>query len=124
MADHETHDYWEARGLVWLWLAMLAGPLAAGLHLQVGYALVKPACGSRQTWILVGVAAVCGALAIAGAWLGWRCLVRIGPAKDEGGGRRLDRSYLMATVAIGLDLLLLLFIVTSTFPILVLSPCE
>jgi hypothetical protein len=124
MGGHEARDYWEHWGLILLWTSMLAGPVAFGFNLQVGYALVKWACSREQTFVLTLVAA--GALALAGwgAWLGWTLLTQVSATADERGGRMIDRSYFMAQVAIGLNLLIALWILTSTFPQVILSPCE
>jgi hypothetical protein len=123
MGGHEARDYWEDWGLVLLWTSMLAGPLAFGLNLQVGYALVKWACSREQEFLLVLVAVLALGTAAGGAWLGWSCLTKLRDA-DEQGGRLIDRSYFMAVVAIGLNLLLMLQILASAFPTIVLSPCE
>jgi hypothetical protein len=103
---------------------MLAGPVAFALNLQVGYALVKWACSREQGFLLVLVALLSVATATWGAWLGWSCLVTVREAANEQGGRLIDRSYFMAVVAIGLNLLLGLQIAMSAFPVFVLSPCE
>jgi hypothetical protein len=124
MGGHEARDYWEDWGLVLLWTSMLAGPVAFAFNLQVGYALVKWACSREQEFLLTLVAAIAFGLAGWGAWLGWTCLVKVRGAAEEQGGRQIDRSYFMALIAIGLNLLLALWIVTSAFPQLVLSPCE
>ena len=124
MGGHEARDYWEDWGLVLLWTSMLAGPLAFALNLQVGYALVKWACSREQEFLLVVVALLAVATAAGGAWLGWSCLVKVRDGANEQGGRLVDRSYFMAVVAIGLNLLLMLQIVTSAVPTIVLSPCE
>ena len=124
MGGHEARDYWEDWGLVLLWTSMLSGPLAFALNLQVGYALVKWACSRNQTFVLPIVAAVTFALAVWGAWLGWSCLVKLRPSADELGGRIVDRSYFLAVVAIGLNLMLALLIATSAYHPAFLSPCE
>lgn len=124
MAEQNARDYWDDGGLVLLWSAMLAGPVAFGFHLQVGYALVKWACSRDARWTLSAVALAALALALAGAWLGWVCLARVRGIADERGGTTVDRSYFMAQVAIGLNLLIALFILNSAFPRFLLSPCE
>ena len=124
MGGHEARGYWEHRGLIWLWTSMLAGPVAFALNLQIGYALVKWACSREQEFLLTLVAAASFGLTAWGAWIGWTCLARLRGTADEQGGRQEDRSYFMAVVAIGLNLLLGLWVLTSAFPPLVLSPCE
>jgi hypothetical protein len=124
MGGHEARDYWEDWGLVLLWTSMLAGPAAWGLNLQVGYALVKWACSREAPYVLALVAAGALAITIAGLATGWSCLSKVRDSADEQGGREIDRSYFMAIVAIGLNALLGLHILTTAFPPFVLSPCE
>jgi hypothetical protein len=123
MGGHEARGYWEDWGLVLLWTSMLAGPTAFALNHQIGYALVKWACSREQTFLLTLVAVATFGLAMWGAYLGWTCLQKLGDANDRG-GRREDRSYFMALVAIGLDLLIALLIIMAAFPQFILSPCE
>jgi hypothetical protein len=124
VGGHEARDYWEDWGLLLLWTSMLAGPLAFAINLQIGYALVKWACSREQTFLLPLVSVLALALTAWGAWLGWTCLVKVRAAANEEGGRLIDRSYFMAVVAIGLNALLALWILTTMFPQAVLSPCE
>lgn len=124
MNGHEARGYWDDRGLVLLWTSMLAGPAAWSLNLQVGYALVKWACSRGQELLLTIVATATFAVALAGAYLGWSCLQKVRGAAIAQGGTVVDRSYFLAVVAVGLDLLLALLIALSAFPQLVLSPCE
>jgi len=123
MGGHEARNYWEHSGLILLWTSMLAGPVAFAINLQVGYALVKWACSREQTFLLPLVAVIALALTAWGGWLGWTCLVKV-RAADEQGGTIQDRSYFMAMVAIGLNAILALWILTTMFPQAVLSPCE
>ena len=124
MAGREAQDYWEDRGLVLLWASMLSGPVAFALNLQIGYALVKWACSREQEFLLPLVAVLALALTGWGAWLGWQCLVKVRESANEEGGRVVDRSYFMAVVAIGLNILLALWVLTTMIPPVVLSPCE
>jgi hypothetical protein len=122
--NQRERDYWEQGGLVLLLTAMFAGPIAAALNLQLGYALVKWACAARRTDVLIVMTAGALATAIAGAALGWWSLGKIGAAANEEGGRTTDRSYFLAVVAIGFNLLLVLLNLMWAVPAFVLSPCE
>jgi hypothetical protein len=124
MGGREARDYWEDWGLALLWTSMLAGPLAFGLNLQVGYALVKWACSRDQEFLLMLVALVTFAGTLGGAYLGWSCLMKVRDAASEEGGSIIDRSYFMAVVALGLNLLLGLLILNSAYAVFLLSPCE
>jgi hypothetical protein len=120
----DRHDYWEHGGLVLLLMAMAAGPIAAALNLQLGYALVKWACATHNTGVLIAMTAGALATALAGAAIGWWSLQKIGAAANEQGGRTTDRSYFLALVAIGFNLLLALLTLFWAVPPFVLSPCE
>jgi hypothetical protein len=121
--EHER-GYWEHGGLLLLWTAMLAGPIAGALNLQLGYALVKWACATGRTSVLIVMTFGTLAIAIVGAALGWWSLEKIGAAANEQGGRTTDRSYFLAMVAIGFNLLLALLTLFWAVPPFVLSPCE
>jgi len=123
MGGHEAQSYWEDWGLVLLWTSMLSGPIAFGLNLQSGYALVKWACSRDQRFVLPLVAIACFGVAMYGVYLGWTLLGKTGDA-TEAGGREVDRSYFMAMTAIGLNALLGLLILTTMVSQFVLSPCE
>jgi hypothetical protein len=64
------------------------------------------------------------ATAVVGAALGWWTLEKIGAAANEQGGRTRDRSYFLAVVAIGFNLLLVLLNLLWAVPAFILSPCE
>jgi hypothetical protein len=102
---------------------MLAGPAAVATNMFVGYALVKWACSTGHTFVLTAIALLMLVLALAGAWVAWTSRARLRDA-NEHGGRIVDRSYFVATVAIGFALLNALVIVMQTYPHFVLSPCE
>ena len=123
MEEHADHAYWEGRGLLLLWGAMLSGPVAWTIDQGLGYASVKPSCAAETEWPLVLFTAVALGLVAAGGWVGWRCLRRLRDGKEDG-GLVVDRSYFMAVVAIGFNLLIGLLVATAAIPIFVLSPCE
>jgi hypothetical protein len=124
----ETGEAHEGRrdgpGLYQLIAAIVIGGTAWALSLEVGYALVKPACrADRIVWLtVVNGLALIGC--VAGLWLG-----RLGPMRlrwdaSDAGGRPTDRSFFMALVAIGLNSLFALLILLSTVPQLLRLPCE
>jgi len=120
---YPSRDYWEQRGLALLWFAVLAGPAALFANQLAGYALVKWACASGHTFVLTAIAVAMLGVALAGAWVGWRCRERLRDA-TEYGGRIIDRSYFLAIVGIGLALVNALVIVMQAYPHFLLSPCE
>jgi hypothetical protein len=121
--DAADRAYWEGRGLVWLWVSMLAGPLAWTLDQGLSYPAVKPSCFNDTELALLAIAALSLAITAFGVWIGWWCLQQVRGATDDGGAVA-DRSYFMALVAISFNVLIALLIVTATAPIFLLSPCE
>ena len=103
--------------------AVLSGPAALAVNLLAGYALVKWACNSGHTIVLTALALAMLLLALAGAWVGWRCRVQLRDA-SEYGGRVIDRSYFVASIGLGLAAINALLVVLQTYPHFVLSPCE
>lgn len=120
---HEPHGYWEQGGLALLWFAFLAGPTAVVLNQLPGYALVKWACSTGYPTVLTLISVATLLLALLGAWAGWICRLQLRDA-NEHGGRIVDRSYFVATVATAFALLNALLIVLQAYPRFVLSPCE
>ncbi len=124
MHDSTATSYWESRGLALLWMSFFAGPVAWILNQGVGYAVMKPVCSSANVYVLWLIGAFTFILASVGAWAASRCLLALRDgATDEGGGV-IDRSYFVAIVAIGMDSLIAILIVTSVIPQFLLSPCE
>jgi hypothetical protein len=115
--------YWQRGGLARLWGAFFAGPAAAALNEGLGYAVMKPVCAGADAYLLWLFAAAALAVAVAGAWIGWRCLRDLRAAAEDG-GTVTDRSLFLAIVAVSLDTLVGLLIVTSALPFFFLSPCE
>ena len=115
--------YWDGRGLALLWTSMLLGPLAVALDLGVGYALVKPLCGSGHPEMLRAISLAALALTTAGAVVGIACFTRSRPGAIEDGGRVIDRSYFTAIVAIGFNVLCAVLIATAAGARLIMS-CE
>ena len=123
MGGHAARGYWEDRGLMLLWFAVLAGPVAWALDELISYASVKPVCFADARFTLTAINLGALALVGAGALAARSCLTRLKEASDDG-GRRVDRSYFMAVGALALNALVALLIVFATFPHFVLSPCE
>jgi hypothetical protein len=121
--DPPPPSYWEGRGLVWLWVAMLLAPAAWVVDQGLSYASVKPSCAGGTEAPLFGYAAAALAMVVAGGGIAWWCLHRLREATDDG-GRVVDRSRFVAVVAIGFNALIGLLILTATMPIFMLNPCE
>jgi hypothetical protein len=106
-----------------IWFALVAGPLAWASRELVSYALVRPSCVIGSTQLLFVTAAVMLGLALSGALAGRVCLVRSRGARDDG-GRPVDRNWFIASVAVGLDVLVAVLIILSVVSEFTLSPCE
>jgi hypothetical protein len=103
-----------------IWFALFAGPVAWALRQLASYALVASACRAISTGPLIAIAATMLAMTLWGAWTGWLCLIR---SRGHAGAVMMRASF-MASVAVGLNLLVALLIVLSTVAEFVLSPCE
>src|SRR5437867_8465970 len=115
MGGHNARTCWESRGLMLLWLAVLSGPAAWTLNLLVGYALVKPVCANHSSLTPPVLSVVALVMSLGGAWLAWTFVARLRGAREERGreGRvQVDRSHFIGVVAVSLNLLLALLIVT------------
>lgn len=111
------------RRIAMLWLAMLAGPLAWIMALNVQYALVRVACtGGSTVWLhLVTVVAL--ALVGCGVWLAWSEWRRIGGGWDPSGAGAAPRSRFMCMVGMLAGALFGLAILAQWLGTLFLNPC-
>jgi hypothetical protein len=92
-------------------LALTLGALAWVVNQGAGYPLVKVVCANGEKSLLTVVSASALAIGILGFWFG-------------AGARRVERHRFLATIAIGFNALVMLFVLlTAVFPFL-LSPCE
>lgn len=120
---YEARAYWDGRGLALLWTAVLLGPAALALDIGVGYALVKWVCAGGSAAVLFAVWATALMMTGAGTALGWRLTGQARNAREDGGSV-LDRSYFGAKVAIGLNVLTVLLVITNGIAQMVVDPCE
>jgi len=118
-----TADRTDDLDLAWLIAAFLAGPLAAALTEGAGYAAVKPVCAGGNPAVLALVAVAGLIVSGAGAWFAWRRMSALRAVARDDGDRDVDRSYFIAVVAAGLNVLVALFIIT-TLGSQLLSRCE
>ncbi len=112
------------RGPVALWVALLAGPVAASLQLSVNYALVKWACAHGGEWVLTVIAAALLIVALGGAALGYLHLARVDGSHPVAQTWSADSRRVLAVTAIGLDVLIAVFVVNTLIAIAALTPCE
>jgi hypothetical protein len=123
VSTQQAQHYWDDWGLLLLWLTVVSGPAAWALNQLIGYALVKPACAADARGMLVAVAAVTFAMTLAGGWTAWTLLQALRGA-NPAGGRREDRSHMLAIGGVTLNALLGLLILTQAVSLFLLSPCE
>ena len=101
------------RDLAWLMVAWMAGPAGWVFTEGAGYASVKPLCAGGNPFVLGLIALVGLVVCGAGAWLAWRRLSSLRLVATDSGGRDIDRSYFIAMLAAGLNVLIALLIVTT-----------
>jgi hypothetical protein len=108
-----TIDRTNDRDLTWLIAAFLAGPLGWIVTQGAGYAAVKPVCAGGYP-LSLGLIALAGFVVCgAGAWLAWRRMLSLQPIAIDDGPRDVDRSYFIAVVAAGFNVLIGLLILTT-----------
>lgn len=90
----------EPRGIAALWFAVLAGPLAWMLGLNLQYALVRVACAKQNMLPLHALSVATLLLALAGGFVAWREWGRAGRQWAGEGAGPVARGRFM--VALGL----------------------
>ena len=101
-----------------LWSAILSGPVAFAVTLQLRYALVQWACMNHSSWVLVAIAAALLLLPIGGAIVCWR----FSPAPDD--DRIGGRVYFMAIGGFILNCAFILAIIANAIPDFFLRACD
>lgn len=99
--------------LPWLLAAFFAGPAGWVFTQGAGYAIVKPACAGGSPFVLALIALVGLVAAGTGAWFAWRRASSLRAIAVDNGGRDIDRSYFLAAVATGMNVLIMLLIITT-----------
>jgi len=118
MREEITKDIEIRPSSISLWSAILAGPIAFAVALELRYALVGWACVNRSTWVLTAIAASLLLLPITGAVVCWR--FSPAPEEDRVGGR----VYFMAMGGFILDCACILAIIANTIPDFFLHACD
>ena len=113
MNSDVARDYWDDWGLVLLWTSMFLGPLAVSLDLAAGYALVKPLCANGDPQMLPVLSGAAFVMTLIGTAIGRSCFARLRRTAVDDGGRVIDRSYFIAVVAIGLNVICAVLILTA-----------
>jgi hypothetical protein len=107
------------------WTALLAGPIAWAVHLQVAYAMVPWVCSARKHWVMHLV--TLGFLAIAAmggvaAWGVWHKDGRQWPTGEQEGLPATRR--MMAALGFMTSLLFFTIIVGQAIATFYINPCE
>lgn len=110
-------------GLLALWFAVLAGPVAWMLGLNAQYGLVRVACARGSMLYLHAVTVLTLALALAGVWMALREWRRTGRGWPDEQGGTLSRSRFMAVVGLMAGALFSLAIVAQWLANVFLNPC-
>ena len=118
-----TEELKEPRAIAALWFAMLAGPAAWMLGLNLDYALVRVACARHTTLPLHGVTLATLALAAAGGWVAWREWRRVGGGWPGEAWGPEARSRFMAVMGMLAAAFFGLVIVAQWVSKLFLNPC-
>ena len=99
-----------------VWLAFFAAPFAWTFNQGIAYAVMKPTCVGRASYVLWLIAAAALAMVVAGAWTGWQRLRQ--PDSTS------DRTAFLASLTVAFNILIGLLIITAALPHFFLSPCE
>lgn len=105
------------------WVAVLGGPVAVLLNLEVTYAMVDWACLSGNDWSLHIVHFVALVLSVAAAWLGRSLWKRIGNDWPDARPGSASRSRFLAAIGALGGLLFPLVILAQWMTVMVLGPC-
>jgi hypothetical protein len=118
----QPRTWQEPRTLLSQWAGVLLGPLGWALHLQVSYTLATFACDDPWRLSVHAMFVASLAIALAGAYIGWRNWQASQEAGPE--GNRLERSRFMAVSGIVLSAFFALVIVAQWIPTLFMEPCR
>jgi len=106
----------------WLNFAIMLGPAAWLLHLDVSYMLVPESCQKGTKLMLHAVAAGCAVLALIATAIAWK--IRAECIGEPATVLWKDRTRWLATMAVFLSLSMLLVIVAQEIPNLMLRSCD
>lgn len=106
------------------WVGLFLAPAAFFAHLQTRYVLVPWACATNgQLWIhVVDVTAL--AIALLGAYAGWRAWQRAGREEPGEAGGAVPRTRLMGVLGLGASLMFALLLVAQWMTNFFFSPCQ
>jgi hypothetical protein len=104
----------------WLSFALILGPAAWLAHLTISYALVPETCAGGSNLKLHVATAICFAVAMAAAAIGWW----IRGVVVDGGVLRKERTRWMATSVVVLSISMAVIIVAQEIPNVIMGACD
>jgi hypothetical protein len=107
-----------------LWGGLLLAPIAFLANLEIAYALVPAACGSRTTLVLHVVNAASLLLALFGGLMAWRSWGMVGRVWPDGEAGPIGRSRFLASVGVLLTGICVLVILAQWTAVFLLDPCQ
>ncbi len=111
-------------GLLAQWLGLGLAPAAFAAHLQIGYALVPWAClRQNDLWVHVS-GALAVALALLGAWIGWRAWHRAGGGDPTEQFGPAPRARFLGVVGFVTSAVIALILAAQWATAFVISPCQ
>jgi hypothetical protein len=114
----------DARHIRMLWGGLLLAPIAFLANLEIAYALIPAACGSRTPLPLHLVNAASLILALAGGLLAWRSWNEVGRVWPDGEAGPLGRSRFLAGVGVLLTGMCVLVILAQWTAVFLVDPCQ
>jgi hypothetical protein len=118
MDSEITKDIEIRSSSVQLWTAILAGPFAFAVDLQLRFALVQWACMNHSSWVLIAIAGALVIIPIGAAIVCWR--FSPAPEEDRVGGR----VYFMAVGGFILNCAFTVAIIANAIPSFFLRACD
>lgn len=109
-----------ARVLVFIWVAVLASPLAWATSLVMMFWLTHPVCQGLSRSVLIASGSLCAVVALAGALAAVRALKRVPGAAVEDSS---DVPVFLLRLALWSGLMFALVIALSLVPTALLTPC-
>jgi hypothetical protein len=106
------------------WFALSLAPAAWLIVQGVGYPLVRWVCATGNSRILLVISVIALLMTVAGILLGASSLLSLSGMATVDGGRKTDRRYFVAQLAVGFNVLMALLIAATALSQGVLSPCE
>lgn len=121
----ESKEYFrQPAGITWLWVGVLAGPVAVALQQQLLYLLVTLKCSYSKATVLLPVVLFTLAIAAFGLWISWRNWRQAGGEAEDESGDVNSRSRFMGIWGLLFNTLSLLTIIAISLPPFFYNQCQ